>query len=468
MSLRARIALISASAVAIGIAVAALITYTATKSELLAEVDTSLRERVEQFEQVDRFRDLLAAFASFERPDPRGPFDRSASGFDAIFVQFLPTGGTTAIAYPLALPVGLEEQAVYDGTKQSALRTVAVEEDNLRMLTTTLSSGTVQVARSLAEVDRTLEGLAAVLRLAAVGGALLAGVVGFFVARGAARPIGQLAAAAEHVAKTQELAARIDVHRNDEVGRLAHSFNSMLSALEGSREQQRRLVHDAGHELRTPLTAIRTNVELLGKMDNLPAEERARMIADIDSEIQELTSLVGELVDLAGETSTEDAIAVELDLGDLVERVAHKYRRRTGRTIDVATDDSIVMGDEALLERAIGNLIDNADKWSPAATPIHVFVASGRVSVVDHGPGIDPADRPYVFDRFYRATRDRATPGSGLGLSIVAKAAQRHAGSTFVEDSATGAIIGFEIPVRAEDEAAGAPLPPPTAPSSSV
>lgn len=447
MSLRVRIALISAGAVAVAIAVAAFVTFHTAKSELLAEVDGSLRERVERFEGVDDFGDLVRAFASFDNEGQRGPFDRGTRGFDAIYVQFLPADSTRAIAFPIALPIGPQEQAVYDRRDSLALRSVEVEGDNLRMLTAALPGGTVQVARSLAEVDSTLEGLGSVLRLAAVVGAILAGAVGFFVARGAARPIGQLAAAAEHVAETQELAARIEVDRNDEVGRLAQSFNAMLAALEGSRAQQRRLVHDAGHELRTPLTAIRTNVELLGKVDDIPDAERARMIQDIDSEIQELTVLVGELVDLAAEPPTEHATATEVSLRDLAEGVADKYRRRTGRTINVTADDSVATGDEAMLERAVSNLIDNADKWSPDSAPIDIFVASGRVSVVDQGPGIDAADRPHVFDRFYRATRARSTPGSGLGLSIVAKAAEDHGGSAFVGEPQRGAIVGFEIPV---------------------
>ena len=157
------------------------------------------------------------------------------------------------------------------------------------------------------------------------------------------------------------------------------------------------------------------------------------------------------MVDLAGEPPTDHTIAEELDLGDLVDRVVDKYRRRTGRTISVAADSSLVIGREVQLERAVSNLVDNAAKWSPPTTSISVSVSSGRVSVTDQGPGIDPSDRPHIFDRFYRATKDRSTPGSGLGLSIVAKAAEDHGGSAFVEDSSTGAIVGFEIPVAAQD-----------------
>lgn len=460
MSLRVRIALISAGAVAIAVAIAAFVSYSATKSELIDEVDSSLYERLEQFEEIEDLIDLGQAV----RPETQsfGPFRRGRRGFDAIFWQYLLVGTSRAVTdYPGAdgLPIGPLEQAVYDGDADFALRTVAVDGDDLRMLTSQVPTGVVQVARSLDEVNRSLVGLATILRFAAVIGAVLAGVVGFLVARGAARPIGQLAEAAEHVAETQELAARIDVQRTDEVGRLAESFNAMLAALESSREQQRRLVHDAGHELRTPLTAIRTNVELLGRIDDIPQHEREQMIRDIDSEIQELTSLVGELVDLAAEPPTGDAVVVEFSLGDLVDRVADKYRRRTGRTINVDLDDSVVVGDEGQLDRAVGNLIENAAKWGPEGTPIDVSVVEGRVEVTDLGPGIDDVDRPLVFDRFYRATKDRSTPGSGLGLSIVSKAAEAHGGSAFVGESDQGAVVGFEIPTS-ESTQAGSPGEP--------
>ncbi|MGA9596573.1 MAG: HAMP domain-containing sensor histidine kinase, partial [Acidimicrobiia bacterium] len=286
----------------------------------------------------------------------------------------------------------------------------------------------------------------------AVVGVLIAAAIGYLVARGAARPIRQLAEAAEHVAETQELAARIDVHRTDEVGRLAESFNSMLAALESSREQQRRMVHDAGHELRTPLTAIRTNIELLSRVDNIPDEERKQMIADIDTEIQELSGLVTELVDLAAEPPSSTEVTEEVNLADVVDRVADKFRRRSGNTINVVADESVVLGRTATLERAVSNLIDNAVKWSPADAPIDVTVETGRVSVADRGPGIDEADRPFIFNRFYRATAARSTPGSGLGLSIVAKVAEDHGGQTFVADAGPGAVVGFEIPVL-DDEA---------------
>lgn len=451
MSFRVRIALISAAAVAVAFTVAALITYRAAERELIAEVDISLRQRVEQIEQTSNPLELVALLGAFDERAARSPFERGVRGFDAIFWQFVPgTTGPAITDYPGegGLPFGAQEQKVIDGDIRSIVRTIDVGDDNLRVLTSALPTGAIQVARSLAEVDSSLEGLSSVLRLSALVGALLAGVVGYFVAKDAARPIGQLADAAEHVARTQELAAQIDVERTDEVGRLADSFNSMLAALEGSRQQQRRLVRDAGHELRTPLTALRTNVELLARVEDLPEGEREKMIVDIESEIRELTVLVTELVDLAAESPGDDAEMQPVDLGDVVAGVAEKYRRRTGRVIEVSVDNgSVVNGRSSQLERAVSNLVDNAAKWSPDRSQIDITVEQGRVTVTDRGPGIDESDRPFVFDRFYRATGARSTPGSGLGLSIVAKVAGDHGGSVFVDESSTGAVVGFEIPV---------------------
>ena len=449
MSLRVRIALISAAAVMIALSLATLLTFNATKRELIAEVDQSLYTRVDQLEQAEDVFDLVTALGPFDDSRGGGPFGRGTRGFDAIYWRFFISDGRV-FEFGGDLPLGALEQAVIRGESSQIVRTVETGDDSLRVLTAQIDIGAVQVARSLAEVDNSLAGLADVLRLAAVLGVLLAGGVGYLIARGAVRPIAQLAGAAEHVAETQELASRIDVDRTDELGRLAESFNAMLAALENSRQQQRRLVRDAGHELRTPLTAIRTNIELLSRAKDMPEDDRNQIIDDISSELQELTGLVTELVDLAAEPPSEETVSEELELSELVREVVQKFIRRTDRTINVTTDGSVVDGNRVQLERAVSNLIDNAAKWSPADTSIDVDVSAGRVTVTDQGSGIDPDDRPHVFERFYRATKDRQTPGSGLGLSIVAKVAEDHGGEPFVEDSDVGAVVGFAIPVLSE------------------
>jgi two-component system sensor histidine kinase MprB len=289
-----------------------------------------------------------------------------------------------------------------------------------------------------------------VLALVSVGGIGVAAGLGLVVARSAVGPIGRLTKAAEHVAETQEFEAHIEIDRDDEIGRLASSFNSMLAALEESRLQQQRLVHDAGHELRTPLTALRTNIELLAKADELPAGQRRDLLDDVTFELKELSNLVTEVVDLATDAATTDEALVTLRLDELVERVVVRARRRTGREIVADLESWRVEGRRVMLERAVANLIDNAVKWSPSDTAVEVSLVEGRLEVWDHGSGIAASDRPRIFDRFFRSDTARGTPGSGLGLSIVKRVAEDHGGSVHVgESDGGGAVVGFSLPTTA-------------------
>jgi len=208
-------------------------------------------------------------------------------------------------------------------------------------------------------------------------------------------------------------------------------------------------VQDAGHELRTPLTSLRTNISVLRRHDDLPPETRARVLTDLDLETRELTTLVNELVELATDQRS-DEVAEPVDLPALVERVSERARRRTGRSIVVQigpNSEVAVTGRPSALERAVSNLLDNAGKFDTSGGAIDVSVEPGRVTVCDRGPGIDPADLPHVFDRFFRAVDARSQPGSGLGLSIVADMARGHGGEAFARNrDGGGACVGFQIP----------------------
>jgi len=277
---------------------------------------------------------------------------------------------------------------------------------------------------------------------------LLAAGVGLLVAKGALKPIDDLAEAAERVAETQDFNERIDIYTDDEVGRLAARFNDMLAALEHSRDQQQRLVRDAGHELRTPLTALRTNIELLGKMNDLSQEQRSELITAADAEVKELSALVGEVVDLASDRYSEGPIE-DLMLDDVVATSVERASRRTTIRFDVHAERSPVRGRPAALARAVDNLIENAVKWSPEGDDVAVVitVADGTVTVRDHGPGIDDEDLFRIFDRFYRSSSARSMQGSGLGLSIVKQVVEAHRGTVFASNAPDGgAIVGFELP----------------------
>jgi two-component system sensor histidine kinase MprB len=248
----------------------------------------------------------------------------------------------------------------------------------------------------------------------------------------------RLTKATETVAETGDLSERIDVAGRDELSRLAGSFNTMLAALEEATRSQRQLVADASHELRTPLTSLRTNIEVLASERKLPAGERERLLNDVVEQLSEMTTLVTELMNLArGEQQPMEPEDVRLDLlaAGAVERAR---RNRPGVTFKTDFEESFVHGVPATIERAIANLLDNAAKWSPEGAEVEVVVRGGTVTVRDHGPGIDDADLPYVFDRFYRADAARGQPGSGLGLAIVRQVAEAHGGGVVAERAPGG------------------------------
>jgi two-component system sensor histidine kinase MprB len=327
----------------------------------------------------------------------------------------------------------------------------------IRRLTDGTSGGmAVQGITTLEHVDKTLGRLAIALLLVSLGGIALAVWLGWLVARAALRPVRTLTSAAEHVARTRDLSRRIEADGTDELSRLGASFNTMLEALDESQRAQRQLVADASHELRTPLTSLRTNMEVLTEVDVLPRRDRERLLKDVVAQLDELTVLVTDLVDLArGDEPVEITQDVRLDL--LVEEAVQRAQRHAGdRRFTTDLQPSLVLGVPGRLDRAVTNLLDNAAKWSPPGGEIEVAVRDGEVSVRDHGPGIDEADLPFVFDRFYRAPIARGLPGSGLGLAIVRQVAMSHGGQVVAERAeGGGALMRLRIPsVPLPDEAA--------------
>ena len=279
-----------------------------------------------------------------------------------------------------------------------------------------------------------------------LGVVLAAAAVGWLAARQITRRLTTLTEAAEQVSSTGYLDVDIPTRGRDEVTRLSRSMQAMLADLARSRDDQQRLVQDAGHELRTPLTSLRTNVSVLRRFDELSPRSRQRLLDDVDGESRELTDLVNELVQLA--TDSRDAEEFEpVDLGAVAERVAVLFRRRSGRDISVDAEPVIIMGRRHSLERAISNLVDNALKFDAGGTAsVEIQVRGTTVSVSDRGPGLADTEQNRIFDRFYRATEARSLPGSGLGLSIVQDVATGHGGSVFARNRpGGGAVIGFTL-----------------------
>jgi two-component system sensor histidine kinase MprB len=332
--------------------------------------------------------------------------------------------------------------AVANGEKGPFFDDAHLAGIHVRVLTFPYGDGyALQIARPLTEVDHSLSRIRLFLVLITGGGIAVAAALGLAVARAALAPVRRLTAATERVTETGDLSERIETHGQDELSRLGGSFNTMLGALESSTRAQRQLVADASHELRTPLTSLRTNIEVLASGRRLPAGERDRLLEDVVDQLAEMTTLISELIELARvgrpPTETED-VRLDLVAADAVERAS---RDRPGVTFTAQLSESLVHGDQAAIERAVANLLDNAAKWSPPGGEIEVTVRDGEVTVRDHGPGIDEEDLPFVFDRFYRAPSARGMPGSGLGLAIVRQVAESHGGTVTAEAADGGGTL---------------------------
>ena len=342
--------------------------------------------------------------------------------------------------------LGQPEIAVARGDHHASVRTVAGAGTHWRIAAVNRGNGfTLVIAESLDSQEDLLAKLGVVMLLFGLAGVIGAGLAGWAVARSGLRPVRRLTFSAEHIARTEDLRP-LPVEGDDEIARLASAFNQMLAALAASRDRQRQLVADAGHELRTPLTSLRTNLDLLAQADGadgaggveLPPGAKAELLGDVRAQIEELTTLIGDLVELARDEPLTHVVEA-VDLPEVVDRAIGRVRRRApGLTFDVGLDSWYVVGESAGLERAVTNLLDNAAKWSPPGGTVTVRLTDGTLTVDDQGPGIAPADRPHVFDRFYRSPESRGMTGSGLGLSIVRQVAERHSGSVTADISPDG------------------------------
>jgi two-component system sensor histidine kinase MprB len=314
----------------------------------------------------------------------------------------------------------------------------------------------IVIDRSLSEQAATLAHLRVVLLVVAAIGIALAALLGWFVARTTVAPVRRLTAAAEHVAATNDLAAVIDETRRDELGSLARSFNAMLRALDGtmraldeSARSQRQLIADASHELRTPVTSLRTNIEFLQQSEGLDPEARRRLINDVVTQLEELSELVSDLIELARDDEQIAEPLEEVRLDVLVSEAIERARLHAPRArFDVSLEETVVSAVPSRLGRAVNNLLDNAVKFAGTDAPIEVRLSDGELAIRDHGPGIDPDELPLIFDRFFRGARSRSLPGSGLGLAIVRQVVERHAGSVSAAAApGGGTIVRLRVPL---------------------
>ncbi|MDP9444028.1 MAG: HAMP domain-containing histidine kinase [Actinomycetota bacterium] len=444
LSLASRVALLSAVAVGVAVAVTSAAAFATVRMQLYDSLDDSLRQRAHAAASSD-----LVQRATLEG------VPSAALGAGDVLIALVAADGSSATARGTRFPqLGPPEVAVARSGDTVSVRTVATEAGDYRVVAVPSPNADVALvlAQSLEPTHATLRGLGTVMLLVGAAGVLLAAMAGAAVARSGLRPVRRLTGAAEDVARTDQLRP-IEVSGTDEIARLATAFNEMLAALAASRDRQRRLVADAGHELRTPLTSLRTNLDLLVQADargGLAPQARQELLDDVRAQLAELTALVHDLIELArDEPLARDPVPV--DLADVVARAVQRVRRRAGSVeFVVQVAPWRVVGEPQALERAVVNLLDNAVKWSPPGGVVHVQLAEGVLSVADRGPGVDEADLPYIFERFYRASDARRLPGSGLGLAITRQVAERHGGSV---DAARrpggGAVFRMAVPAAA-------------------
>lgn len=413
------------------------VAYVAVRHELRGQLDSQLRHQASEI---------------FVRPEGTDPINglqnvgvHSQVGDVGGVLQVVNSEGQFTGTGP-KLPISQRDEnvATHGGV---VMRDATVDGVPFRMLTKqlppTIAAGVaVEIAVPLTQVDKQLDRLRiAFLLLALLGlGLVISG--SWFVVRRTMRPVASLTDAAEQIARTRDLTTRIEDYGSDELGRLASTFNIMLDALERSVGQQRQLILDASHELRTPLASLRTNVEVLHDVERLSVDQRRSLLDGIVTQLDELTGLVADVVELARGDAPESA-QEDVALEDLLSQAVERARRHWPNVIFMLDIEPVtVRGVPSRLDRAIANLLDNAGKFSPAGAVVDTSLnAAGLLTVADRGPGVPEAAVEFVFDRFYRADEARSMPGSGLGLAIVKQVVDGHHGTVTLSNRTGGGTI---------------------------
>ncbi|WP_103542297.1 cell wall metabolism sensor histidine kinase WalK [Streptomyces sp. SM1] len=475
LPIRARLSLLVAAAVAFAVAAVSVTCWFIVQGKLYDEIDDDLRSSVITLQR-EEFGQLTDTCVP--EPSDTGTITPRSKQY----AQLVGADGRVCVlpysAAAIDVTDGDEEVAAHPDPEEGVFRNGTDSDgERVRVLTTAvvietgpLSRAVVQdqafvVAVPLGNTRSTLNELALLLLLVSGVGVVGSAAAGLAVARAGLRPVDRLTEAVEHVARTEDLGIRIPVEDDseDEIARLSHSFNSMTSALASSRDLQQQLIADAGHELRTPLTSLRTNIELLTRSEEtgrpLPAEDRTALLASVKAQMTELAALIGDLQELSRPDTDPHAGRTQIVAWqDAVESALRRARLR-GPEVTVTADIHpwYVRAEPAALERAVVNVLDNAVKFSPPGGTVEVRLTGGVLTVRDHGPGVPAEELPHVFDRFWRSPGARALPGSGLGLSIVARTVHQAGGEvTLTPADGTGMTATIRLP--------GAPTPPPDMP----
>jgi two-component system sensor histidine kinase MprB len=460
LPLRTRLTTAAGLAATLAIVSVVAVAYIAVRHELRAQIDHQLRRQVHEL----RTSDLANPFTG-----AHGFTIDTGVGDIGGYAQVVDANGR-GVPGSNALPIGARDLRIARTGKGTMLRDIHYDDRHVRMLTTPLHRfpGTaLQIGLPLSDVDQQLQRLAVAFAVLAGGGLVLTVLFSWAAVRRVTRPVRTLTDTAEQITTTRDLTLRISLESDDELGRLAAAFNTMLDTLERSLTAQRQLVADASHELRTPLASLRTNVEVLNDVERLSPDQRRAVLAGIVTQLDELTGLVADVVELArGEAPAREHEEVAFD--ELVARAVERARRHWPTVqFRLETVPVTVRGVPSRLDRAVANMLDNAGKFSPAAATVDVSLDAvgmqATLTVADRGPGVPDDALPHVFDRFYRADEARAMPGSGLGLAIVAQVVEGHGGSIELLNRPNGgAIARLTLPATGSDPVPAPPAPPAT------
>lgn len=440
MSLGRRLALVVGSVVVAVVITSAVLSAVLARSSLEGSVDESLEA------QADGLVGRIAAGILQTGVVTPPPVEVAGSQLSEAVtrLQIVTEDGTIVFrSAPIPFDAELTAEALASG---DVFRTIDIDGRPFRVLTRPVDeTSVVQLATTVESLEDGLGDLTRALTIVGVVGVAVAALLALVTARRLTRPIVEVTEAAGRIVHDRALPEHIETDRRDEVGRMAEAFNELVDALRLSREQQDRLVADASHELRTPLTSLRVKIEFLESEPDLPDAQRQSVVAGAAAELEVLTALVAELVDLASNGAVDEAVQ-SLVLGDLVQEIAARARLTTDRTVTVTVDGAEVEARPGLVRRALSNLVDNAHKYSPAGLPIEIRQTGGAVEVHDHGEGMAVEARDRAFDRFYRAPDAQTIAGSGIGLAIVKQVADLHGGRVWIDDAAGGGtVVGFSL-----------------------
>jgi two-component system, OmpR family, sensor histidine kinase MprB len=431
----------SALAVGVTVALASLVCYLAMRAELRSQVDDPLRA---QGQRIAQRGELIGQ---------RLPGPPKGSGGPAEFSQVVAPDGAVRDRFGgLSIAVAPGDRAAALGGGQPFLSDRTADGVHLRVLTVPIQGlGAVQLGRSLEGVDNVLARLRILLLALVVLGTAFAAAMARLFSRPVMQPITDLTRTAEHIEATGDLGRRLGARGTDEVGRMAERFDAMLDRVQASQVAQRRLVADASHELRTPVTSLRTNMEVLLAGAELEEGERRALLRDMVGQSEELSALVGDLIELARGDGV-DPMVEDVALDGLVAEAVERARRHAGGVrFRAELEPCVIQGVPDRLGRAVNNVLDNAAAHSPPGGVVDVVLRDGALEVRDRGPGVPADELPHLFDRFFRGAHTRAHNGSGLGLAIVAQVVDAHRGTVGATNAPDGGLlVRLTLPVAHE------------------